>query len=199
MTVWLVNLFYNLPAEGYPPQRYWQLAEQFAADGHRVVYVTTEFSHANKAPRRFVGEGLGENRGIAVVLLKTVPYFRNISLRRLYSHFQITRRFRREASGIAVRSGTPDLVIASTPPLMLANAAMNFAHAVGAKFVIDINDAWPETFERILPRWTLGWMRHLARRVYRGADAVTAVAESYLELAREYGATAPQHVAYHSA
>ena len=51
MTVWIVNPFDNLPLEGYRPQRYWLMAQAFAAAGHDVVYWTSDFSHANKAPR----------------------------------------------------------------------------------------------------------------------------------------------------
>ena len=57
--------------------------------------------------------------------------------------------------------------------------------------------AWPETFERVAPRWTLGWMRRLARENYRQAAGITAVAQRYLDLAKSYGAVCPQHLCYH--
>ena len=207
MKVWLVNLFYNLPAEGYPPQRYWQMAEAFADSGCEVTYFTSSFSHANKAPRRFLPPertGVprrfrGADSPIRVVALAAPPYRRNIGLRRVWSHLRTALDFRRASAGWAREHGRPDLVVAATPPLSLALAAMDRAHGLGAKFVADVNDAWPETFYRLLPRWTLGWMRRMARRLYCGADAVVAVSERYLDLARGYGAKSPMHVAYHSA
>ena len=53
MTVWIQNPFDNLPQEGFRKQRYWLMAEAFVRAGHDVVYWTSDFSHATKAPRRF--------------------------------------------------------------------------------------------------------------------------------------------------
>ena len=51
MTVWIQNQFDNLPMEGYRKQRFWLMAEAFAAAGHRVAYWTSDFSHAKKSFR----------------------------------------------------------------------------------------------------------------------------------------------------
>ena len=75
--------------------------------------------------------------------------------------------------------------------------AAAFAGRTGAKYIVDIMDAWPETFERVAPRWALGWMRHLACGNYRNAAGITAVAQRYLDLAKSYGATSPMHLCYH--
>ena len=58
-------------------------------------------------------------------------------------------------------------------------------------------DAWPETFERIVPKWMLGTMRSKAKRIYCNADAISAVASRYIDLAKSYGATAPVKLSYH--
>ena len=91
----------------------------------------------------------------------------------------------------------PDVLIVSSPPLALGAAARAFCRCTGAKLVIDIQDAWPETFQRVVPRFLLLPLTMLARRNYRAADAITAVSRRYLDLARAYGATCPQHLCYH--
>jgi glycosyltransferase involved in cell wall biosynthesis len=192
MTVWIVNPFDNLPLEGYRPMRYWLMARGFAAAGHRVVYWTSDFSHATKKRRVLAKENA--EPGIELRMVPTLAYPRNICLRRVASHWQLARAWRRLAKKYP---DNPDVVIASTPPLGLCLAALRFAKRHDALFVADIMDAWPETFERIVPKWMLGTMRAKARRIYRDADAISAVASRYIDLAKSYGATAPVKLSYH--
>ena len=191
MTVWIVNPFDNLPPEGYRPQRYWLMARAFAQAGHQVTYWTSDFSHAHKAPRQFK-ETIAPD-GFRLTLVPTAPYPANICLRRVRSHRALARTWRQMAAASPER---PDVVIASLPPLSLASGALAFCRTVGARFVVDVQDAWPETFYRVAPAWLFAPLRAVARRIYRAADAVTAVAARYLDLARSYGATAPAHLCH---
>lgn len=81
--------------------------------------------------------------------------------------------------------------------------------------IVDIMDAWPETFYQALPqplRRTLGPillapMHRSAKRAYQDADKISAVGQSYLNLAAQYlkqmtgaslGTSAkPMHLCYH--
>ena len=189
MVVWIVNPYDNLPLEGYRPQRYWLMARAFARAGHETTLWTSDFSHAHKRPRAIRCEVKGD--GFAVKMVPTPPYPRNICLRRILSHRAFARRWRSFAEG----APPPDIVVASLPPLSLGKAAAAFCRRAGAKFVVDVQDAWPETFERIAPRFILAPLRAAARRVYRAADAVSGVARIYLDLAASYGARAPMHLA----
>lgn len=198
MTVWILNPFDNLPLEGYRPQRYWLMARAFAQAGHKVTYWTSNFSHAHKAPRKLNVpndlKNLTTTDGFRLALVPTRPYPSNICLRRIWSHRAFARTWRRMASADAER---PDVVIASLPPLSSCAAALAFCRHVGARFVVDIMDAWPETFYRLAPAWLFTPLRATARRIYRAADAVTAVAARYLDLARSYGTTAPARLCHH--
>ncbi len=191
MRVWIVNPFDNLPDEGCRPQRYWLMARAFVRAGHGVVLWTQDWSHARKARRevrRDSGEGF-EVRGVHVP-----GYGRNVCLRRVWSHWRFAARWLAEALR---EEEAPDLVVVSSPPLLAARAVRAFCARRGAEYVVDIMDAWPETFERVVPRWALGWARAVAGRNYRGAARVTAVARRYLDLARGYGAKAPMLLCHH--
>ena len=193
MTVWLVNPFYNTPLEGLRPERYWLMAEAFARAGHDVTYWTSDFSHAMKRKRVVVAPGCG-TPSIEVRMVPTLPYPRNICLARVRSHMRLASDW----LAASRRCGqVPGLVVASMPPLGLCGSAMKFAKECGALFVADVNDAWPETFERILPRPLLWPMRRAARRIYRGADGICAVSRRYLDLAASYGSKAPSFLATH--
>ena len=191
MTVWIVNPFDNLPLEGYRPQRYWLMARAFASAGHSVTYWTSDFSHATKKKRVLKRE---VNDGFAVRFVPSMAYPKNVCLLRLVSHWRLARTWRCLAEKEAEK---PDVVIASTPPLSLCSAALCYTKRHNALFIADIMDAWPETFERIVPKWMLGTMRTTARKIYRNADAISAVASRYIDLARFYGATSPVKLSYH--
>ena len=194
MTVWIVNPFDNLPSEGYRPQRYWLMARAFAQAGHRTTYWTSDFSHAHKAPRKLDGiDGMAAACGFRMKFVPTKPYPTNICLHRILSHRAFARTWRRLAETEAER---PDVVIASMPPLSSCAAALKFCRRAGARFITDVQDAWPETFYRVAPAWMFAPFRATARRIYRSADAVTAVAARYIELAKSYGATAPTHLCH---
>lgn len=198
MKVWIENPFDNLPCEGYRPQRYWLMARAFAAAGHEVTLITSDFSHANKAPR----QGVGEGDGFRLVLLPTRPYARNVCWVRVRSHRAYAATFAAWARRTAAETGRPDLLIVSTPPLATGAVAIALRQEFGCRLVVDVQDAWPETFGRLFATSRLGRlaracglaylllapMRRAARRLYRAADCVTGVAERYAVLVRQAGA-----------
>jgi glycosyltransferase involved in cell wall biosynthesis len=83
--------------------------------------------------------------------------------------------------------------------------------------VVDIMDAWPETFYQALPKplrkilgpVLLAPMHRSAKRAYQGADKISAVGQSYLDLAANYlghqssaitdqsSSAKPMHLCYH--
>ena len=182
MKVFVHSPFDNLPCEGFRKQRYWLMAEAFAAAGHDVSYFTSDFNHGTKRRRAAVP---GTVDGIDVHLVHAPPYSKNVSLRRALSHVAYARRLERAA----LQCAKPDVVVSAVPTLGAASAAMRVARRAGARFVLDVQDAWPETFYRLLPRgfsWLgrllLAPMHHEAKRLYREADVVTGVSERYRAL-----------------
>ena len=183
MTVWIQNPFDNLPQEGFRKQRYWLMAEAFVRAGHDVVYWTSDFSHATKR-RRVLSSGAASPR-IELRMVPTLPYRRNVGLARIRSHRRYARDWQRLASGAA----RPDVVVSSFPTISAAEAAVGIGRRAGAKVVVDVQDAWPETFERLAPR-PLRWLARLlllplrlrAKRVFRSADIVTGVCDRYRAL-----------------
>ena len=198
MNVWIINPFDNLPVEGYRPQRYWLMSEAFARAGHRVTYWTQNWSHARKDERRLTGgrtlEDLSASLSFTLKFVRVPGYRRNICLKRIWSHWRFAKNWAALASAA---TEVPDLIVVSSPPLFIGREVRRFCARTGAKYIVDIMDAWPETFERVAPRWALGWMRRLARDNYRQAAGITAVAQRYLDLAKSYGAVCPQHLCYH--
>lgn len=186
MVVWVQNPFDSLPGEGSRKMRFWLMCEAFARAGHRVTFWTSDFSHATKAPRRF-GGAPSDGAAFAVRLIPTRPYARNVGLARVRSHMAYARDWLRLATAPGVEA--PDLIVSSMPTLSAADAALALGRHFGARVVLDVMDAWPETFERLAPRGLrplahalLAPLRRKARRLYRAADRVTGVCARYREL-----------------
>ena len=208
MNVWINNPFDNLPEEGRRAQRYTLLCRALTKAGHRVVFWSSDFSHALKRPRQLPPVYTAPE-GFEVRLIPTVPYSDNVGLRRAWSHRRYAATWKRLAESL-VEAGTlpkPDLVLTSWPPIETAAVARDFRKRWGCRTVVDIMDAWPENFYRLLPG--PAWVKELlgplvfrrahraARAAYRLADAVSGVGLTYLDLASRYGCKAPRHLCYH--
>ncbi|MEI6241687.1 MAG: glycosyltransferase [Planctomycetia bacterium] len=213
LSIWIVNPFDDIPGEGLPPLRYWSLARVLAARGHDVTWWSATWSHRRKAGRS-VPLGIREDENFTVRLVAVRPYEKNVSLARIASHRDFGRTFERLASeGVASgQLARPDIILASLPPLESPEAVARLAKRLDALFVCDVMDAWPETFERLLPgpKWLrgliaplfLGGMEKRRNAVLAAADAISAAADTYLTLAREKRTAAgpvhdvPTHACY---
>lgn len=195
INVWIEAPFDNLPLEGYRPQRYWLMAQAFIRAGHSVVLWTSDFNHTTKVPRLMEGDFFGSV--VPVEFIPTRPYAKNVSLARFASHRAYADSWERLARA-AVSSGrlaTPDLVIVSLPPIATAAVARRICRDWKAAFVMDMQDAWPETFERLFPRGLRGLARVAlaplswrVSRACRAAALVTGVCDRYEALVKARGA-----------
>lgn len=177
MKIWIENPFDNLPIEGFRAQRYWLMSEAFKAAGHEVTLWTSDFNHTTKKKRDSKdSEG---TRGFEVRFIKTLPYYRNVSFRRLFSHILYAISWYRAATKLLKSLEPPALIILSTPPICTGLVALWWKKKFGCKVVLDVMDLWPETFERVAPRWVLKPVKLIAEFVRSRVDLVTSVAEAY--------------------
>jgi len=152
MTIWINTAFDNLPGEAGRPLRYAQLAEVLVSRGHHVVIWSSNWHHQKKVDR-----GLPMTycqKGIEVRLVPTKPYYSNVGWARWRSHAAYAREWERLArESVALgASRKPDCILLAMPPLSLFSLAEGFRHEWGSCLIVDVQDLWPETFYRLLPR-----------------------------------------------
>ena len=185
MTVWICNPFDILPGEGGRQMRYALLAEALVRAGHRVVFWSSDFHHLLKS-KRVVSSVYCHNE-IDVRLISTLPYYRNVGIRRLRSHRWFAQEWREQAVAFVEQTKQrPDVIICSTPPLSLFPVGEYLAKQFEAKVFLDIQDIWPETFYRVLPRYCR-WLGRLlfrplhrqAQWAYARASGISSVSEAY--------------------
>jgi len=156
--------------------RFNYIARLLTTQGHRVELVTSEFSHIKKINRKRQ-EGTLD---LKITYIAEPPYTKNVSLMRLFSHFIMSKNL-----GSYLRSrAKPDIVYCAVPSLDVAEVAVKYARINDVNLVIDIQDLWPEAFKVVRAlRWLAAplywWWRIRADCIYRAANSLVAVSETY--------------------
>lgn len=85
----------------------------------------------------------------------------------------------RESIKVASSMGSFDIVLCTTPPLLLTTSAISIAKKKRAKLILDVRDIWPDVaFEMgsFKPNSLYGrFFSHIAKRGFKTADMVTTV------------------------
>lgn len=162
-----------------PNDRFDSLASVLARRGAEVELVTSSFQHAFKTQR---DTSVDRNPLYSTTYVHEPPYRSNVSAGRLRSH----RALGRNLAEYLRRRKVPDIIYCSMPSLEVAHAAAEFAEKNEVRFILDVQDLWPEAFEMVLrPRWMVRQalipIRRRAEAIYRAADAVVTVSETYSE------------------
>lgn len=207
--IWIINPFDQLPNESDVPLRFWTLSKTLVSEGYIVTWWSSDFSHQHKIKRL----PCIDTDGFSIKLIKTPSYKNNIGIARIRSHMAFSKNFYNEAiKGLKNNDlEMPFRIVASLPPLWIAESVfkikdyintkidndpkkLEFKSKVFCKVVIDIMDAWPEVFYRILPEKFRHFIAPLfflpfhrsASIAYKHADKISAVGQSYLEIAKRY-------------
>lgn len=195
LNVWLVNPFDQLPSKNGYQGRLTELMSTFHQSGHQVTWWTSDWDHRQKERRKWEGNA---ETGREIILLPSLPYNRNTSLRRFRSHARFARDWlARTRRGL--REGSldrPDIVLVNLPPPAVGAAVAELKEEFGFFMVVDVQDAWPENFSQLLPfgakwnerigPWLFAPLKRSARKAYAAADAITAVSQDYLDVVETY-------------
>lgn len=147
--------------------------------GYNVELITSSFSHRRKRQRI-----KHDDNKYKITLIEEPGYKKNISLKRFYSHYIWGINLKKY---LHIRK-KPNIVYCAVPSLTGANVVNTYCNKNNIKFIIDIQDLWPEAFQIVfnLPLVNQAIFfpfKILANRVYSNADTICAVSKSYLEKA----------------
>lgn len=159
--------------------RFMYLAEMFAERGHQVELITSDFEHGTKSRRK--PESVNQTAyKTHITMLHEPGYKKNISLRRLYSHWLWGRNVYKYLKS----KEKPDLVYCAVPSLTAAKLAAKYCKKNNVKYVTDVQDLWPEAFcmaihNKLLQKAFLP-MQHVANQIYANSDLAVAVSDTYV-------------------
>lgn len=165
---------------GMEKGRFLYLGEMLADRGHQVEMITSDFDHGSKKHRE-VGSIRQEYYKTKITPLHEPGYPKNVSIKRLWSHYVWGKNVERYLKGLRE---TPDIVYCAMPSLTAAKKAAAYSKKNRLKFVIDLQDLWPEAFvmavkSKLLQNLFLP-MKWYADQVYASADLAIAVSETYV-------------------
>lgn len=157
--------------------RFNYLSRLFVESGYNVELVTSSFSHKQKIQRKITN-----NFEYKVDFIFEPGYSKNVSLKRLYSHRVMAKNLRKD---LRSRKKKPDLIYCAVPSLDVAKTVATYASRNNIKYIIDVQDLWPEAFKMLFnfPLLSIIFkpMTIKANKIYKSADGIIAVSETYLE------------------
>ena len=115
---------------------------QLLCENNKVELITSDFEHKSKSKRTYVSD----KYGFKITLLEEPPYPKNVCIERFISHFV----FGKNVAKYLENREKPDVIYCAVPSLDAAWAAAKYARDNGVRFVVDIQDLWPEAFKMVL-------------------------------------------------
>lgn len=169
--------------DGKGNNRFNYLAELFTNHDLEVELVTSNFSHNKKRKRE---DQYSQNVNYKVTFIEEPIYKKNVSLRRFYSHFIIAKNLKKY---LKFRK-KPNVIYCSVPSLDVAAVAATYAKKNNIKFIIDVQDLWPEAFKMVfnipvVSNVVFYPMKRKAEYIYKTANEIIAVSTTYANRAIE--------------
>ena len=165
--------------DGESNSRFLELANMLCGE-HQVEVITTDFLHG---PKQHTAKP-SVHYPFPITLLHENGYPKNVCLKRFASHHE----FGKNVGAYLARRKKPDVIYAAVPSLTAPLEAAKYCRQNGVRFVIDVQDLWPEAFQMVVNSPVVSQLaftpfRGMADRIYGAADAVCAVSRTYVERA----------------
>lgn len=167
------------PLDGTFNSRFLYLADLLSKE-NEVEIVSSDFDHGSKT--YFTHEI--EKHDYKITLLHEGAYKTNVCIRRFFAHY----RWGLNVKEYLKKRKKPDVIYCAIPTLKASLEAGKYCEKNGIRFVIDIQDLWPEAFEMIVNIPIINSIvflpfRLIAKGIYKRADSICAVSDTYCQRA----------------
>lgn len=152
------------------------------SNNHDVEIVTSTFCHDKKMHRH----NAEYNWPFTITFLEEPGYTKNVSLKRFYSHFFWGNNVKKYLE----RRKKPDIIYCAIPSLTAPYYTAKYCREKNVKFVLDIQDLWPEAFRMVFNVPVISDIvfypfNYIADKIYAAADEIVAVSETYARRAKK--------------
>lgn len=111
-----------------------QVSRMLEQKGYETIFIGSDFCHIKKQKR------IEKQKN--QILLHVKPYYKNISLQRIFSHYDFSRKAIK-----VVEKLSPEILYILVPPNLLMNRAISYKKSnLKVKLIFDVIDLWPESF-----------------------------------------------------
>lgn len=160
--------------------RFNYLAKLFSESNSKVELITSNYSHRLKKKR----ESTKYSKDLCsykITMLHEPSYKKNISIKRFYAH----KIFSLKVKEYLKAREKPDVIYCAIPSLDVGKVVYKYAKSKGIKLIIDVQDLWPEAFKMafnipIVSDLIFYPLKIKADKIYRNADKIVAVSDTYL-------------------
>jgi len=157
------------------------------SNNNTVEIITSNFSHTTKSHK----DSLVHEWPFKITFINEPGYQRNISLRRFYSHYIWGRNVLKYLK----KRNKPDVIYCAIPSLTAPNLVSNYCKKNSIRFIIDIQDLWPEAFKLafnvpVLSEVIFAPFNHIANNSYKRADVICGVSNTYVTRAKKVNSSA---------
>ena len=159
--------------------RFLYIADMLAERKNTSVEIaTTNFLHNTKKHT----DGNVKSTKYNLTVLQEPGYPKNVCLKRFYSHKILSNNIKKYLES----RKKPDCVYCAIPSLDVAYVVSEYCRKNHVRFIIDIQDLWPEAFKMIfyipvLSDLIFKPMEIKANKIYRQADEIIAVSDTYCQ------------------
>jgi hypothetical protein len=167
--------------DGKGNNRFNYLANLFSENEFDVELITSDYSHSKKEKR---SKETKREINYNVTFIEEPSYRKNVSFKRFYSHYIMGRNLNKY---LKYRK-KPDIIYCAVPSLDVAKVAAKYAAKNNIRFIIDVQDLWPEAFKMVfnMPIFSnilFFPIKKQADYIYAAADEIIAVSQTYVDRA----------------
>lgn len=160
--------------------RFLYLANMLCKDND-VEIITSSFQHETKKQR----ENTAYKWPFKITFVEEPGYPRNVCVTRFKSHYKWGKNVARHLR----ERKEPDVVYCAVPSLTGPSLVAKYCESKGIRFIIDVQDLWPEAFQMVLNLPVIGGVffapfKAIANGIYKRADAICAVSDTYCQRAQ---------------
>ena len=164
--------------------RFCYLCKELSKENN-VEIITSDFSHASKKHK----EPLRTEWPFSITFLHEKGYRKNISIQRFISHYG----WGKEVGKYLKNRKNPDVIYCAIPSLTAPLMAAKYCEKNNVKFIIDVQDLWPEAFKLafhvpFLSDVVFAPFNAYVNRIYKRADEICAVSQVYANRAKSANA-----------
>lgn len=166
--------------DGKGNSRFLYLADMLC-EKHNVEIITSDFNHGTKD----YFSSIVHNENYKITMLHEGTYHKNVSIKRFFAHYV----WGCNVGKYLKNRKKPDVVYCAVPTLMASYEAARYCEENGIKFIVDVQDLWPEAFQMFFNIPVVSDIiflpfRFLANGIYKRADEIVAVSKTYAERAK---------------
>lgn len=144
--IWQSGEPLQIDKDNHNPMRAINLSEFLVNNNYDVTLISANFDHTKKIFReKNINEYkiLNINSKFKLVLIDSIGYEKNISLKRLIDHIHLSYNLKKY---LDKQQDVPDVAFIGFPPIEPSIVFSNWLYKKKIPFIFDVKDLWPEYF-----------------------------------------------------